>query len=61
MRTFFFTVGILWGIFLAWFILVYFLQNLFNLSDKTATYLINIGGVILCVVGFIIGLKYGGK
>ena len=55
MRTFFFTVGILWGILLAWFVLVFILQNLFNLSDKTATYLINIGGVILSVVGFIIG------
>jgi hypothetical protein len=61
MRTFFFTLGILWGIFLAWFILVYLLQNLFNLSDKTATYLINIGGVILSVAGFIVGFKYGGK
>ena len=61
MRTIFFTVGILWGIFLAWFILVFILQNLFNLSDKTATYLINIGGAILCVAGFIIGFKYGRK
>lgn len=61
MRTFFFTVGILWGILLAWFVLVFILQNLFNLSDKTATYLINIGGVILSVVGFIIGFKYGNK
>ena len=59
MKTFFFTLGILWGLLLTWFIIVYALQNLLGFSDRTATILQNIGGIILCIIGFILGVKMG--
>ena len=61
MRSFLFIAGVLWGLFLMWLIVVFSLKSLFDFSDKTVTYLINIGGVIFCIIGFAMGIKYGGS
>lgn len=61
MGKFLFVLGGVFALFLIWFISVYFLQKLFNFSDQTATLLINIGGVIASVLGFLCGLKYGNQ
>ena len=46
-------------VFMLWFITLYFVQKLFKLSDSTISMLLNIGGIILCALGFILGIKLG--
>lgn len=57
MKEIFFILGILWGMLLGWFLIVYFSKTIFNLSDKTVTLFMNIGSLIIIamVVAFYIG------
>ena len=52
-------IGVCWGIYLIWFFLLFFLQQKFSLSDDTVSLLLNVGGVVMSIVGFICGLYIG--
>ena len=46
-------------IYLTWCLIVYYLQKYFGLYDDTVKFLLNAGGVVMCVAAFIGGFLVG--